>query len=282
MQLFRTPIRHTVPSHDGLSLNVWDYGGEGPPLLCAHCTGTLGRVWDPVVAALGDQFRVLVPDTRGQGDSASPADRDGYRWDLSGRDLHAVIGHLGLPPGLGAVGHSAGGAHVAHAEHQAPGTFGRIMLIDAIIADRSYFEGENALAAKVSRRINTFQSLAAARERLAGKPPMEHWVTEAAEAYLKHAFATDSEGAVHLKCPGHREAWYYELGGASDLFDDLGTLTLPVCLVTGANSYAQHWVAEQHERLPNSRVEVVADAGHFIPQEQPVAVAELMKGFFRY
>ena len=280
MSLPRPPIAHEVPGHGGLRLNVWDYGGNGPTLLAAHCTGTLGRIWDPVVAALGDRFRILAPDTRGQGDSESPADRDGYRWELSGRDLLEVMRHFDLPKGTGAVGHSAGGAHVAYAEHLSPGCFGRIMLIDAVVADRAFFEGEVHLATKVARRINTFASIDAARERLAAKPPMASWVPEAVDRYLDHAFQLDPDGACHLKCPGDREAWYYELGGASDVYDNLHELHVDACLVTGEHSYAQHWVEAQDARLPYSRVEVVAGAGHFIPQEKPVETATLIQGWF--
>lgn len=280
MPLARAPEALAVPGHGGVMLNVWDYGGSGAPLILAHCTGTLGRIWDPVVAMLGDQFRILAPDTRGQGDSEAPSNREDYRWEYSGRDLLAIIEHLGLPEGLGAVGHSAGGAHVAYAEHIAPGTFGKAMLIDAVIAERAFFEGENQLAVQVARRKNVLDSIEAARERLTAKPPMQSWVAEAVEAYLEHAFTVDGGGRCHLKCHGTREAWYYELGGASDVYDALGTLHFDVRLVTGEDSYAQHWVEGQHQRLPDARVEVVPGAGHFIPQEKPAETAALIVAWF--
>ena len=280
MPLARIPQAHTITGHGGIQLRVWDYGGPGRPLIVAHCTGTLGRIWDVVVAELGDQFRVLAPDTRGQGDSEAPADRADYRWDYSGRDLLAVVEHFGLPRGLGAVGHSAGGAHVAYAEHLAPGTFGRAMLIDAVIAEPAYFAGENQLAVKVARRKNAFESPDAARERLTAKPPMAHWVPGAVDAYLAHAFHVDASGGCQLKCPGAREAWYYEHGGACDLFEALDTLAFDTCLVTGETSYAQPWVDAQHGRLPSAHVEIVPGAGHFIPQEKPVETAALIRKWF--
>ena len=228
MPLFREPTAVKVSGHGGIQLNVWDYGGPGQPLIFAHCTGTLGRIWDVVVAELGDQFRVLAPDTRGQGDSEAPTDREDYRWDYSGRDLLAVIAHFGLSQGVGAVGHSAGGAHVAYAEHLAPGTFSKALLMDAVIAEPAFFEGENQLAVMVKRRKNELDSIDAARERLTSKPPMEHWVPGAVESYLAHAFRVDASGRCHLKCPGTREAWYYELGGSNDIYEALETLHVEV------------------------------------------------------
>lgn len=279
--LSREPKRVTMTGYGGIDLAVWDYGGDGVPLLFAHCTGTLARIWDVVVAELGDRFRIIAPDTRGQGDSEAPAQRRDYIWDFSGQDLLAVMEHFDLPRGVGAVGHSAGGAHVAYAERRSPGAFGRVMLIDAIIADRVYFEGESPLAEKVRRRKNTFESHEAARERLTSKPPMSEWVSPAVESYLAHAFTSPEGEGIALKCPGDREAWFYELGGASDLYDVLDKLNFEACLVTGEKSYAQPWVAAQAAKLPRSRMEVVPGAGHFIPQEKPKETAELIRRWFR-
>jgi haloacetate dehalogenase len=280
MPLFREPRAVSVVGYGGLRLNVWDYGGAGTPLLLCHCTGTLGRVWDVVVAELADQFRVLAPDTRGQGDSEAPALREDYRWDFSGRDIHAVLQHFGLPKGVAAAGHSAGGAHVAYAEYLEPGTFAQVMLMDAVIADRRFFEGENKLAVKVRRRKNEFPSLHDARERLTSKPPMGQWVPGAVDAYLAHAFVVAGDGSCRLKCPGDREAWFYELGGASDVFNALEQLSFSALLVTGEHSYAIPWVEAQHAKFAGSRVETVAGAGHFIPQEKPAETAALIRSWF--
>lgn len=280
MSLPREPQAVNIIGHGGIRLNAWDYGGEGTPLLFAHCTGTFGRIWDPVVAELEDAYRVIAPDTRGQGDSEAPPHREGCRWELSGHDLLAILDHFGFSRGIGAVGHSAGGAHVAYVEHLSPGTITRALLIDAVIADPALFQGENGLAVKVARRKNTFESREAARARLTGKPPMQHWVPDAVEAYLAHAFRTDANGHCHLKCPGTREAWYYEHGGAPDIYNALESLTFQAMLVTGDKSYAGPWIEAQHARLPRSRVVVVPDAGHFIPQEKPAETAALIRSWF--
>ncbi len=278
--LIREPEAVTVLGHDGVTLNVWDYGGEGIPLLLCHCTGTLGRIWDPVVSALGDQFRVLAPDTRGQGDSEAPPTREDYRWDFSGKDLLAILKHFDLPSGVGAVGHSAGGAHVGYAALAAPDSFGRIMLMDAVVADRQFFQGDNPLAEKVRRRRNQFDSLDAARARLSSKPPMAHWHPGSVAAYLAHAFLIAPDGSCALKCPGTREAWFYELGGASDLYEALGDIALPTALVTGEHSYGQAWVEAQQARLSDARIDVVPGAGHFMPQEKPDETAALIAAWF--
>lgn len=270
------PIAHKVTTEDGPLLQVWEYPSEGPPLILCHCTGTLGRVWDPVVEHLEGQFHVFSIDTRGHGDSGAPLERDGYAWWRSGDDVLAVIEHFDLPHGVFACGHSAGGAHLAYAELAEPGTFGRLLLIDPVIAPSGHFGEENPLAEKVRWRLNTFPDLEAARERFAAKPPMDDWTPDALGAYLEHAFVEEEDGRVTLKCPGNREAWFYELGGAHDVFERLGEIEVPTLLVTGSQSYVAPLTQLQLERLPNARVYTVNGVGHFIPQQDPEATARLL------
>ncbi len=268
------PVRRSISGEDGITINVWDYGGDGPNLLLCHCTGTLARIWDPVVRALAGRFRCIAPDTRGQGDSATPSERSGYAWKLSGLDLLHLVDTLKLEAPLLAAGHSAGGAHVAYAEHYRPGVFERVLLIDSIIGPGQFFDEENnPLAHLVRKRINVFPDLNTARERFRSKPPMKTWVPEAVEAYLAHGLRERPDGQWELKCPGDREAWFYELGGASDVFEELDQMPVKTTLLAGDESDTRALAQLQHERLPHAELRMVAGAGHFIVQEMPELVA---------
>lgn len=276
LQAALRPERLTISGSGGVRLNVWDHGGGGPPLLLCHCTGTLGRVWDPVVRKLAGAFRCIAVDTRGHGDSESPPVREAYAWRTSGEDLLHVVDALELGGPVMAAGHSGGGAHVAYAEYMRPGVFERVVLIDAIIGPRHVFQEPSPLAEKVRRRVNVFESLEAARERLTSKPPMSLWVEEAVAAYLEHGLFQQDDGSWALKCPGDREAWFYELGGASDLFEELDRLPVKTLLVAGGRDYGKALAELQHERLPHATLRVVEDAGHFVVQERPEAIARLL------
>jgi haloacetate dehalogenase len=48
--------------------------GDGPPLLLLHGYPQTGAAWARVAPALADEFTVVVPDLRGYGASAGPAD----------------------------------------------------------------------------------------------------------------------------------------------------------------------------------------------------------------
>lgn len=90
----------------GCSLRVYDYGEEGAPaLVLLHGMEDFALALEPLAEAFREQYRVLVPDLRGHGDSDKPGI---YSHPHFAADLHALILQLGLErPVL--VGHSLGG-----------------------------------------------------------------------------------------------------------------------------------------------------------------------------
>lgn len=270
------PVAVRVTGYDGMRINVWDYGGEGPVLMLAHCTGTHGRIWDPLVPTLLPHFRVFAYDTRGHGDSDKPHDPKFYCWESSGMDLLAVIDALGLHAGILAAGHSAGAAHICYAEMKRPGTFSRAVLIDPIIGPAEAFSGPNPLAEKSRRRRNEFDSRDAAVRRFASKPPMNAWAPEVLEAYVRFGTFERADGRIVLKCPGEIEAAVYDGSGATDVYENLGELKLHVTLVTAENSDVRILAELQRERLSSVDFRLIDDSSHFIPQEKPDEIAALI------
>ncbi len=268
-----------LPGHDSVPIRVWDHGGDGPPLLLSHCTGGVARLWDPVIRALGAGYRCIAIDSRGHGDSGSPRDRQAYVWEHSARDVLCVADALGLAESITAIGHSAGGAHVLRAAQRAPGRFARLALIDAIVVPPGFFTGENPLAARARKRRASFPGRAAARRRFASKPPMETWDAAALDAYVRHGIGVSEDGVFRLKCRPEVEAWCYELAGMPEAFASLPSLQCPVLLVTGEHSEVRKLVALQAGRLPHARVEVLPGVGHFVPQEAPEALAEVLRAW---
>lgn len=270
------PAAIRVTGHEGVSINVWDYGGEGPALVLAHCTGTHGRIWDPLVPALLARFHVYAYDTRGHGDSDKPPDPESYRWEKPGKDLIALVDALGLGGGLLAAGHSAGAAHVCYAEMKRPGTFSRAVLIDPIIGPVEAFSGPNPLAEKSRRRRNEFDSHDVAIRRFASKPPMNAWAPEVLEAYVRFGTVKQADGRIRLKCPGEIEAAVYDGGGAPDVYENLGELKLHVTLVTAENSNVRILAELLRPRFSNVDFRLIDNCGHFMPQEKPDEIAALI------
>ncbi|TAK44621.1 MAG: 3-oxoadipate enol-lactonase [Betaproteobacteria bacterium] len=71
------------------------HGPEGAPwLVLSHSLACSARMWDPQIAALRGEYRILAYDTRGHGASAAPAGP--YTLEMLADDLHALLDSLGI------------------------------------------------------------------------------------------------------------------------------------------------------------------------------------------
>ena len=100
----------TFRSFDGLEIAYLD-AGHGPAVILSHGFAADHRInWvvpgvvDALVAA---GRRVVAPDARGHGRSAKPHDPEAYAGDAMGRDIQALLDHLGLTQ-VDVVGYSMG------------------------------------------------------------------------------------------------------------------------------------------------------------------------------
>ena len=98
----------TVTTPDGTKL-AYSEGGRGRDLVLVHGITESGRAWDPVVAGLEAQWRVVNVDMRGHGKSDRHPPYDAI---AMATDLAAVVDALGLVDPL-MVGHSMGGVVVS-------------------------------------------------------------------------------------------------------------------------------------------------------------------------
>ena len=242
------PTPHDIPGHNNVNIRVWDYGGHGPTLILAHCTGTVSRVWDPLVPPLVEHFHVYAHDTRGHGDSGKPNDPHAYTWINTGHDLNAVIDAMGFTRPILGVGHSAGAAQIAYAEWLRPGTFSKAVLIDPIIGPAEFFRADNPLAELARRRRDVFENRDAARQRWGSRPPLGDWDPRALDAYVNFGLKDREDGQVELKAPREIEADTFAHSGSTDLYEHLGDLDLDVTLVTSDNRNVRQLAAPQRPR----------------------------------
>ena len=155
-------------SYDGAKL-AFHRTGSGPPLVClpggpGRTPGYLGDL-----GGLGRSRELILPDTRGTGDSEVPADPAAYRCDRIARDVEALRADLGLDQ-MDLLGHSAG-ANVAllyAAAH--PERIGHLILLTpGVRALGLTFSDEDQLAAMRRRAAEPwFESAWAAAQAAEG------------------------------------------------------------------------------------------------------------------
>ena len=83
---------------------------QGPPTILLHGLFFSRRLYERMARRLPEQ-RMLLLDLRGHGRSSRPTDTGSYTWELMGRDVVALMDHLGLERAT--VGGLSLGANVA-------------------------------------------------------------------------------------------------------------------------------------------------------------------------
>src|SRR3989440_1681209 len=108
---------------NGLNL-YYETHGAGRPLILLHGGLMSGETFGPVLPALAERHRVILPDLQGHGRTAD-IDRP-IDLRLMADDIAALIDHLGLDrPDL--VGYSLGGGVALHTAARYPDKVGRLV-----------------------------------------------------------------------------------------------------------------------------------------------------------
>lgn len=251
---------------NGLDLHYRVSGNAaGLPLVLANSLGTDARIWDDVIAALGDGYRIISYDKRGHGLSAAP--QGDYRLDDHIDDLAALLDHLHIKrPVLAGV--SVGGLIAQGFALRHPARLAGLILCDTApkVGDAAMWNAriaavrENGLAAIADGVTARWFTDTFRRHRA---PDLAGWRT-----MLERMPAAGYIGT----CASLRDA---------DLRDRIGAITVPTLAVAGAEdlSTPPDLVRDMASRIPGARFEIIPDCGHIPSIEQPEALAALMRQF---
>lgn len=114
-----------VRADDGARLHVVDEGDGPATVVLAHGWALGSSTWDEVAAALvADGLRVVRYDQRGHGESEA-GDLEGLTVRRLGRDLGAVLDHVGEERPVVVVAHSMGGMATLALVADQPARLGR-------------------------------------------------------------------------------------------------------------------------------------------------------------
>ncbi len=107
-------------------------GGSGPAVLLLHGFPQTRTLWGKVAPLMADHFTVITADLRGYGGSSKPEGVGNYTFREMGRDMAALMAHLGHDR-FHLVGHDRG-ARVAHrmALDDSEGRIDRLVLMDIV------------------------------------------------------------------------------------------------------------------------------------------------------
>lgn len=281
----RTPelIRLSV---DGLDLAVWDWPGEGPPLLFAHGSGFHGRCWDQVIRQLPNR-RCFAPEARGHGRSAKP--EPPYHWTAFGVDLARIVEQLGIHGAIG-VGHAMGGHSVTAVAAGRPATFSALLLLDPTIWEPSVYGTEPLNTFVVRRRRDRWSSPDAMFDSFKWRTPFSRWQKEVLHDYCNYGLLLQ-DGEYLVACPPPIEASTHECAKEveANLHPLVPSIACPVTVLRAGTSARRFFNPEPSPtdpglaaRFPNGRDVLLREQSHFIPMEVPELVAEYICGMMTH
>lgn len=265
---------------NGVEIALWEWPGQGPPLLFCHATGFHARIWDQVIAHFPDR-RCVAFDARGHGRSSHPAPP--YLWRTFGADVAAISEALRLAGAVG-VGHSMGGHSVTLAAALRPASFSALVLLEPVIRVRDSYAGPWKKTDFVRKRRNQWASAQEMFERFENRPPFDSWDRQVLRDYSEHALRADGDGYI-LACPPAVEASIYEGSTAveSNIYPELATVQIPVQVVRAVRYMDSAEVMRTSITAPDLAASFargtdtcLAEYSHFMPMEAPALAAKLI------
>ena len=275
-ELPRGFTRRSAVLGDGIKLSYL-IGGAGQPVVLLHGWPETGYAWRkvmPLLVAAG--YQVIVPDLRGFGASSKPA--SGYDRQTMASDIHRLVsGALGLGT-VFAVGHDWGGSTAAAWAGAHPEAVSKLVVIEA--QPRGPWSGPEPWFYGLHKAKGLAEALTAGRERT--------YLT-----WFYRNFAADpnvitpAEINVYLRSYGSAAGMRpgFELVRALPRDVEANTEAarspagMPVLAIGGDKGMAGSVASNLKPLFSDVREAVVPGSGHFVPEEQPEALARLIIGF---
>ncbi len=259
------PRERRVRVWQGLIEAAVQVSGSGPPLVFLH--GETGLLWDPFLASLAEAGTVYAPEHPG----TTLGDPDAVR---SLDDIHdLVVYYLELFDALGLgslalVGHSFGAMVACEIAAVTPGRIERLVLLnplglwrdDAPVVNQALLEPGKVVSATLH----------------SPEGPLGQMMTTAIAGALENVDLT-LKTAWALACTG-KFTWPIPDRG---LRKRIHRITAPTLVLHGLSDglVPPVYAAEFGRRIPNSRVELIPEAGHLPQLEQPERVTRAVVSF---
>jgi 3-oxoadipate enol-lactonase len=235
---------------------------DDPTIVFLNSLGSDLRIWQEVVPAFAERFRIVLYDKRGHGLSDAPSAP--YTIDDHADDLLALLDRLGVRSAT-FVGLSVGGMIAQRLAVRTPERVEALVLCDT--------------AAKIgtlemwSERISAVElaGIGSIADRI-----LDRWFTQS----FRETRVEDFTGWKNMlvRTPAHGYAGTCASVRDADLTADAGRIKAPTLCVVGDQdgSTPPDLVRQTADLIPGARFEIIRDAGHIPCIEQPATLVALI------
>lgn len=275
-----------VEAGDGTPLFVEEAGRGEPAVVLTDGIGCDGFAWRYLAPRLAAQHRVIHWHFRGHGRSGPPADPERLSIEDLADDLDVVCQERGASQPVLAA-HSMGVQVVLEYLRQHPdGVSGLILMCGTFGRITSTFHGTDLLAQVLPGLVRGTQFFPSVARAIWGRVPAalafrvacagreldrERIREDDFQRYWEHAALMDPD--IFLRMLQH--------AGTHDAKDFLEHVQVPTLIIAAEHdTFTPIALAdEMHESIPSSEIEVLEDASHAAPVEQPDRIADRIEDF---
>jgi len=262
--------------------------GSGPPLVLLHGWPQTWYEWRKMIPALSQRYTIIAPDLRGLGDSSRPL--DGYDKRTVADDVWRLVTEVLGHNRFHLVGHDWGGPTAFALAAWHPENVATLSIVDVVIPGDGgdFSQGGRRWHHQFHMTPDLPEALVTGRERL-----YLQWFYQTF-CYKPGAIddaALDEFVRTYSQPGALRAGFNYYRAMARDARDNAALLAtgfrlpMPVLAVGGAVSYPHGRgrgadVEASLRRVANDvRGHVIADCGHFVPEEKPEELTRLLLEF---
>jgi pimeloyl-ACP methyl ester carboxylesterase len=290
-------VSHRV-SLRGLDHRVLTWGDPGvPKLFLLHGWMDVAASFQFLVDAFRRDWHVIAPDLRGYGESAWQP--QGYWFADYVADLEALLDHFAPGEPATLVGHSLGGNIVMQYAGVRPQRVRALVSLDGFGIPA---ESAEKAPKKIARWLDAlrepvgfkpYASLEAVADRLQSN---NHRLPRERARFLAACWAEVlDDGSARLRADPRHKLPFPTVYRMDEVQAVWHCITAPVLWVAAAESDIPKWLNDHPEgeagadnlagvrrrfaHVPNGRLVTIADAGHMLHHDQPVAVAAAIESF---
>ena len=240
-----------------------------PVVVLSHSLGTSLEIWDNQISALTESFQVLRYDTRGHGGTSAP--EGSYSMDMLVEDAVSLLDVLGLEKvhwvGLSMGGMIGQGIAIKHPN--------RLLSLSLC----------NTVASVTERAQETWRihSLPKHSVSLANLVDYAMYLLFSPEFKASHPKEYQAVRQQYLRTSAHGYTACALAVVESDFTQNLSTILAPTLIISGDRDIAtpKEEAEFMHSLIPNSNLEVIADAAHLSNVEQPEVFNEVLLSFLQ-